>query len=283
MRIALKVDVKTPKGASEGVPGLLRLFEQYEIKASFFFNVGPVTDGTPVQRVWSRARGLLKRAPDEHDGSIADSMLSVIESGHEIGLQAFDPVSWEKSAAFADADWTRHQLALAAESFEKIVGCMPTVGAAAGWQLNSHLLALEEKLGFAFASDTRGKYPFYPLLHNVRSHCPQIPTTLPTLREMLARDNVETDRVHEYLYTESRYVLPAGHVYTVRAEDEGMLYLDIMEKLIVMWKGQEGSLRSLGDIYKELDLETLPIHQVGWAAVPGEKRHLATQSLQAAI
>ena len=74
-------------------------------------------------------------------------------------------------------------------------------------------------------------------------------------------------------------MLPHGHVYAADAGLEGLEHLSVMEKLIVMWQGQEGQLRTLGDIRAELDLETLPVHQIGWAPVEGREEHVATQSL----
>lgn len=282
MRIAIKVEVSSLKGAETGVPNLLRLFAEHNVKASFFFNTTESTSKSPLKRAWSRTKSLVARParPQTQLESISQALLSTIEAGHEVGLCAHDCIEWEQKAAFANADWTRHQLALASETFEKIVGHAPRLFAATNCQINPHLIALEEKQGFLFASDTRGRYPFYPVLQNVHSRCPQIPVTLPTINEMLSQDDVTPGNVHEYLYAESRRVLPAGHVYMLRAELEGVEYLSVIEKLLVMWKGQEGSVRPLGDIYKELDLEKLPRHQVGWGEVPGVSRYMATQSLK---
>ena len=275
MRVALKIDVPTEMGATTGVPNLLDLLGQYDVSATFFFSVE-----------FGGSRGLVKKAASLFGKSspprmsLEESMLAVAEAGHEIGLLGYEANSWRKQAAFADADWTRHQLALGMERFEQIMGHAPDRFAAPYWQPNAHLLGMEERRGFSCASDVRGKYPFFPQLHNIVSRCPQIPTTLPTLGEMLAQGEVTPANVHEHLYSESRHVLPHGHVYSADAAEEGIEHLSVMEKLIVMWKGQEGTLRSLGDIRAELDLETLPVHQVGWAQVPGRQEHVAAQSLR---
>jgi peptidoglycan/xylan/chitin deacetylase (PgdA/CDA1 family) len=275
MRVALKIDVSTEMGATTGVLNLIELFAQYDVNASFFFSVE-----------FGGSRGLVKRAASLFGKSVPprmrleEAMLAVVEAGHEIGLLGFEASSWRKQAAFADADWTRHQLALGMERFEQIVGHVPDRFAAPYWQPKAHLLGMEERRGFSFASDVRGRYPFYPQLHNIVSRCPQIPTTLPTLGEMLAWGEVTLANVHEYLYAESRHVLPHGHVYTADAAEEGIEHLPVMEKLIVMWKGQEGTLRSLGEVRAELDLEELPVHQVGWTQLPGRQEHVAAQSLR---
>ena len=282
MRIALKVEVTSLKGMEQGVPRLLELFETYQVRATFFFDTAITNEGGTLRKAWSRTRSLLNRpkTPDQVNEVFSKTIIDTIQAGHEAGLLGYNCSDWNKKAAFADADWTRHQLALAMERFEQIVGHAPKMFSAANCQVNPHLLALEGKLGFSFASDTRGKFPFYPLLQGVRSSCPQIPVTLPTLKEALSFDGVTIQNVHEYIYAESRHLLPAGHVYMLNAEQEGLKFPSIMEKLLVMWKGQEGSFRAMGDIYKELNLQELPCHQIGWGTVDGNPRHLAMQSIK---
>lgn len=284
MRIALKVDVCSLPGAEQGVPNLLTLLKQYDVKASFFFSTCLDSTGSGIFQALSRARDVFGKHSRSNETipspALSEAVLAVLEAGHDAGVNAHDPGDWIKHAAFANEDWTRLQLALAIDSMQQILGQAPLMFGAAGWQMNHHLLAREEKLGFSFASDTRGKYPFYPVLQNIRSGCPQIPTTLPTLAEMLGRAGIDTGNVHEYLYSESRYVLPLGHVYSIQADMEGLEHLDVMEKLLVMWKGQEGAVRALSKIYHELDLKALPTHHIGWAEMEGGNGHIAMQSVQ---
>lgn len=283
MRIALRVEVLSQAGMEQGLPNLLTLFEQYQIQASFFFNMKPDYPKSFLAAGLSRIRSPFDRSRSAADSGtvfLSEAILASIAAGHEVGICANNAMVWEKKAAFADADWTRHQLALATECFNKITGYYPKLFAAPKCQINPHLLVLEEKMGFLFASDTHGKFPYYPVLQGSRSSCPQIPVTLPTIEAMLLRDGVNPGNVHEYLYAESRHLLPCGHVFTMTADHEGVYFIDIVEKLLVMWKGQEGSVRSLGALYKELDLENLPVHQVGWEEVPEQRQYVAKQSLQ---
>lgn len=287
MRVALRIDVDSLLAARDGVPRLLKLFEEYKIQASFFFSVGPDNSGRSWER-WCNSsllgwrpllNGTLLNGAVISDVA-ADMMNAVVEAGHEIGLKTYDAIEWKKKAAFADAKWSSHQFALALEAFEKITSFPPERYSATGFQINRYLLEYQQAQNFTFASDTRGKYPYYPELQGVQSRCLQIPVTLPTLQQALAESRVDKHNVHEYLFSESRYILPAGHVYAVNAGLEGVRYIDIMEKLLVMWQGQEGKIRSLGNLYNELDMTTIQVHQIGWEKVPGYKQHLATQSVQ---
>ncbi len=299
MRVALKVDVDTLHGTLEGVPRLLRLFDTYQVRATFLFSLGPDHSGRVLRRVLrpgflregrrtSAIRpydlktllyGTLLPGPDIGRRGRA-VMRSCAEAGHEVGIRAYDRVRWQDHAAYGDADWTQRELHRAATAFDGVFGRRAGVHGAAGWQINPHALALEDQMGFIYASDTRGRSAFFPVLQGVRSTCPQIPTSLPTLDELIGRDGVTEDNAHEYLYAESQYVVPQGHVYTLHAEIEGLRLLPVMEKLLVMWRAASGGVQPLGDVYRSLDLDRLPHHLIGWAQVPGRSQYLAIQGQQ---
>ena len=298
MHISLKVDVDTYRGTLEGVPALLRLFDEYQVRATFLFSLGPDHTGRALRRVFRP--GFLKKVqrtsvtshyglktlmygtllPGPHIGRKAGGVMrSVAEAGHEVGIHCYDHVRWQDFVAHRDAAWTRRELMRAAESFEEVFGRPARVHGAAGWQLNPHLLALEEEMGFRYASDVRGKRVFLPVLQGVESSCPQIPTTLPTLDELIGREGITQENVHEYVYAESLHLLPQGHVYTLHAELEGMRLLPVMERLLIMWKSQEGEVCALEDTFNALDLSTIPRHHVGWGEIGGRSGHLAMQGL----
>jgi len=298
MHISLKVDVDTYRGTLEGVPALLRLFDEYRVRATFLFSLGPDHTGRALRRVFRP--GFLKKVqrtsvtshyglktlmygtllPGPHIGRKAGGVMrSVAEAGHEVGIHCYDHVRWQDFVAQRDEAWTRRELMRAAEAFEEVFARPAKVHGAAGWQLNPHLLALEEEMGFRYASDVRGKRVFLPVLRGVESSCPQIPTTLPTLDELIGRDGITRDNVHEYIYAESLHLLPQGHVYTLHAELEGMQLLPVMERLLIMWKSQEGEVCALEDTFNALDLSTIPRHQIGWGEIEGRSGHLAMQGL----
>lgn len=290
MKIGLRVCVNTLQGALQGVPNLLRLFGEYKIRASFFFALGPDRSGRFVGahalQPWRSKRNLLSRCyatllpPPDMARQVAEVLHVVKDAGHEIGLLSFDPVRWLANAAFADEVWTQEHLKRAVDAFERIMGKRPRCHAAAGWQVNSHLLKLEQKLGFEYASDVRGKTVFLPQLQGISSACPQIPTTLPALGELLnGSGEIAPDNVHEYLYAESQYILPHGHVFSLDAEIEGALYLPQMERLVLMWKDYGEGLTTLGALREVIDMSQLKRHQLGWSQEEGLDCYLARQAL----
>ncbi|MEJ2694346.1 MAG: polysaccharide deacetylase family protein [Candidatus Thiodiazotropha sp.] len=260
MRVGLRVCVNTLYGALEGVPNLLRLFNEYQIQASFFFAMGPDNSGRVFSKnamqPWLEERPFQRRlrdffrVPPQLSHKAAQIMRSVAADGHEIGLLGYDRVGWIKKCAFADENWTQTYIALAVEEFEAVLHQPPKTFAAAGWQVNPFL-----------------------------STCPQIPTTLPTLSGMLGVEGVTRENVHEYLYAESQYVLPNGHIYSLDAEMEGIGYLPLMEKLVVMWKGFGEGVGGLGEAVNGLKGTACRYHQVGWLAEKGTGIHHAWQSV----
>ena len=287
MRIALRVEVSSLRGLREGVPNLMRLFSQYQVRATFLFPLGGDDAGRRPLQTW-RSRttlglraltyGTLRQSP-----SLADAALMRIarDNGHEVGLFGMSPNAWRDGMAHADEDWTRDQCDALWSSCQRL-DCdeWPLAFATPGWQLNPILLSELGSNRFSYSSLTRGKLPYRPVSQGVRSAIPELPTTLPTVDELMQQPGVTDANAHEYLYTESRRVLPAGHVYAIRAEREGIALLSLMEKLLIMWKGYDGTVRALGDMLNELDVDTLPVHQVGWGTVDGGDRAMAIQSVQ---
>lgn len=296
-RIALKVDVDTCRGTLEGVPSLLRLFDQYQVRATFLFSLGPDHTGRALKRIFRP--GFLQKVrrtsvasnyglktlmygvllPGPHIGCKAGAVMrSVAGAGHEVGIHCYDHVRWQDFVANRDEAWTRREISRAAEAFEEVFGCAAKVHGAAGWQLNAPTLELEEELGFSYASDVRGSSPFFPSFGGVEPGCPQIPTTLPTLDELIGRDGITQENVHQRLYSESRRQLPHGHVYTLHAELEGMGLLQVMERLLQMWRS-EGEVCAMEEIYHSLELPQLPREKIIWGELPGRSGKLAMQSL----
>lgn len=296
MNVALKVDVDTLRGTLEGVPRLLRLFDAYQVRATFLFSVGPDHTGRAIWRVFrpgflakvqrtsvtshyglkTLLYGTLLPGPDiaRRGGAL---MRACAAAGHEVGVHVYDHIKWQDQVARRGADWTRREMHKATQSFERVFATAPKVHGAAGWQINPHTLDLEGQLGLDYASDTRGRHPFYPVLDGVRSACPQLPTTLPTLDELIGRDGITAANAHEPVLAASRDRLPQGHVYTLHAELEGMRLLPVMRHLLEQWRTERVSVGPLRSLYASLDLGRLPTHRVEWGTVPGRSGRLALQ------
>jgi undecaprenyl phosphate-alpha-L-ara4FN deformylase len=288
VRIALKVDVDTYRGTREGVPALLRVLEKHGLRATFLFSLGPDHTGRALRRVFRRGfLGKVLRTnvaghygfptllygtllPGPHIGRRArEALRAVAAAGHEVGIHCYDHVRWQDAAAARDAAWTRRELECAQAAFVEVFGAPARLHGAAGWQVNAHLFPLEEQLGFRCASDVRGEEPFLPEMGGARSRCPQLPTTLPTLDELIGRAGVTPDTAHEAVLAAARVPQRHGHVYTLHAELEGMRLLPVLERLLAAWRAAGDAPCALGDVLAGLDLAALACRSVLQGTVPG--------------
>jgi undecaprenyl phosphate-alpha-L-ara4FN deformylase len=296
VQLALKIDVDTLRGTREGVPALVDELKSAGADASFLFSLGPDHTGRALRRVFrpgffskvSRTSvlehyglrtllyGTLLPGPDigRRAGAI---MRRVRDAGFEVGIHCFDHASWQDFVSRRGEPWTRKQMLLAVERFREVFGSSPTVHGAAGWQMNEAALALEEEFGFDYASDTRGTAPFVPLLQGRRSRCPQLPTTLPTLDELIGLDGIGVEQVHESLLARTREVI-GQHVFTLHAELEGMKLLPVLQRLLRGWQAQGYELVSMRTMLAGIQVAQLPACAVLPGSVPGRSGLLAVQA-----
>jgi peptidoglycan/xylan/chitin deacetylase (PgdA/CDA1 family) len=288
MRIALRVEVRSERGLKVGVPALMRLFNTYQVRASFFFPLGLDLAGFhPLYswrgRTWlglsAMLSGTLRRAPDLTAESLRLCAM-VRDNGHDVGLSGGSPWEWTRKLAFADQDWVDGEIERLITRFTSAGESLPTALATPDWQVHPGLLLHLGDAQFRYSSITRGKMPYRPVLQGCRSSVPEIPTTLPTVDELLSQAGVDAGNVHQFLYAESQRVLPAGHVFAVTAEREGQDRLELMEKMLVMWKDHDGGVRALDDVLKQIEPNSLPCHQVGWTTPEGASCAMAAQSIE---
>ena len=297
MKIALKIDVDTYRGTREGVPRLVESLKKFGAGATFLFSLGPDHTGRAIKRVFRPGfmRKVSRTSVLEHYGIVtlmygtvlpgpdigrrcADIMRSVRDAGFETGIHTWDHVDWQDNVATADAAWTAGQMKLAGDRYQEVFGERTRVHGAAGWQMNRHAYRLTQQLGFDYCSDTRGTHPFVPIYNAEIIACPQLPTTLPTLDEVLGVDGLTPDTVADHILQLSRDALPTGHVYTLHAELEGMKLQPVFERLLAGWQAAGHELVSLKDYYASLDAKALPRHVVSAAEIPGRSGTLERQS-----
>ncbi|MBC8006416.1 MAG: 4-deoxy-4-formamido-L-arabinose-phosphoundecaprenol deformylase [Prolixibacteraceae bacterium] len=296
MNIALKIDANTYRGTRHGVPRLVELLTARNAGASFLFSLGPDHTGRAITRVFRagflrRMRrtsvlrhygvktllyGTLLPAPDI-GRECAGILREARDAGFEVGIHAWDRELWQHNAGRADAQWTRRQMDLACERFQEIFDQPALLHGAAGWQMNRHAYRLTQRLGFDFCSDTRGTGPFVPVFQGEIVACPQLPTTLPTLDEMIGLDGVNAGNVVERLLEMTGQHAPTGHVFTLQAEMEGMKLAPLFEQLMDGWRKQGHELVSLGGYLESLAQNELPRHEIATGPISGRNGILALQ------
>ena len=295
-RLALKIDVDTYRGTLIGVPRLVELLRQHDAQATFLFSLGPDHTGRAIKRAFRP--GFMKKVSRtsvvEHYGlktlmygtllpgpdigrECADIMRGVRDAGYEVGIHCWDHVHWQDSVEKADMAWTEREMSAAVDRFHEIFRTKARTHGAAGWQMNAHALRLTQRYDFAYASDTRGSHPFMPVCNAEIVNCPQLPTTLSTLDELIGIDGISVDNVHEALLEKTRDQPAHGHVFTLHAELEGMKLAPVLDRLLKGWKEQGYTLTKLESIHGGLDLAKLPRHEVVRGELPGRSGTLMLQ------
>lgn len=293
-KLALKIDVNTYRGTRLGVPRLVETLQRHQVQGSFFFTLGKDKTGRAITRIfkcgflsrvtrisaWSHYGigtlfyGTVLPAPDI-GRKCADIMRAVRDAGFEVGIHCYENLKWQEVAS-KDMAWTKREMQRAVDRFVEIFGIASKSHAAAGWQLNRHALRLMQHFGFNYTSDTRGTHPYIPTWNAEIIACPQLPTTLPTLEELINRNGITINNVAEYLLQLTKNPPPEGHVFTLQAEFEGGKWLPVFEQLLDGWKDQGYDIVSLRLFAQGLPA-SLPRHEVAMAEIDGSTGVQAVQ------
>lgn len=251
--VGLKIDVDTERGTRDGVPALLRLLDKHHVRATFLFSLGEDNTGRALRRVFRK--GFLSKVrrtsvvstygwrtlgngvlwPGPHIGKRhAELMRTVERAGHEVGIHCYDHIAWQDKLHNMSLDQVRLHVKKAVNVFGNVFGRAPTTMGAAGWQVSGNSLqAYDELKTLAYASDTRGSSPFYPSLNGQTFATMQLPTTMPTLDEVLGL--IPQEELHTHWDT---FLKQAWRIFTLHAEMEGGPYQSWFDGLLKRWISQ---------------------------------------------
>lgn len=294
--LAIKVDVDTDRGTRLGVPNLLALFQELGVKATFLFSLGPDNTGRAIKRVFRPGffgkvartnvvgmygiRTLLNGVllPSPHIGRRNEAIMRAArDQGHEVGIHCYDHIRWQDGLAKMSATEVVEEFGKAEKEFFRIFGGAARTAGAAGWQADAHSLAAYDSADLQYASDARGAHPFLPRVKDRVFKTLQIPTTLPTLDELLGRPEYpESTLVDFYL---ARIRTGGLHVLTAHAEIEGMRKLALFRDLLTAALALPARVERLCDIaadYLRVP-ETIPVCDLIEGEVDGRSGTLAVQ------
>ena len=293
----LKVDVDTHEGLRDGAPRLLELFARHDVRASWFVSMGPDRTGRAILRVF-RQRGFLRKmlrsgAPRLYPWrtllrgtllpsipivtSQPDRVRAIAAAGHEVGVHGFDHVRWHDDLAYLPAGAVEGEISAALRCFEAVLGYRPAGFAAPGWQCTADSLRAIDRAGFRYRSDTRGAAPYRPQIGMYTSSIPEIPTTLPTLDEILGQGTVSgADLVRGYV---DQIQCDRINVHTVHTEIEGGRFVGQLDTLLSRVR-ELLPVRTLADVVSELpSIDELPVQRVQSGSLPGRGGTVARQAV----
>jgi peptidoglycan/xylan/chitin deacetylase (PgdA/CDA1 family) len=293
LTVAIKVDVDTYAGTRDGVPRLLDIMERAGIKATFYFSMGPDNSGKAIRRIFTR-KGFLQKmlrtgAPGVYGirtmlygtllpaPQIADSFPEILRqtraAGHETGVHCWDHVYWHDFLPRLSLAEVTGQLGRGAELFRRIMGNRPTTTAAPGWTVSAASLELQDSMQLDYCSDSRGYAPFYPVFNGKRYATLQIPSTWPTLDEILGSDGIDGRNVNDFYLSRLQDGL---NVHTVHAEMEGGVLSASFVELVERLQGAGARFVTLGEAaaaHREA-----PDAELAMGELPGRAGLVAIQS-----
>lgn len=287
-RLALKVDCDTYEGTKAGIPALLRLFDRFGIRASFYFTLGPDRSGRAIARVFTR-KGFLKKmlrsravsmygprtmlygtllpAPDI-GARLAAVLRSVAEAGHEVGVHAWDHVRWHDRLDRLSEEQVSRDYGLAHERFAEIFGRPAHCSAAPGWHATATSLAVQERYHLRYASNTRGGTPCFPEALGRRFETLEIPTTLPTWDETLNAPEFANEAAFIDHYRRS---IRGTEVHSIHTEVEGVAYADLFRRQLEAWVADGVGFVAMETIAAEAlaTPERVPVRRIVRTTLPG--------------
>src|SRR5205085_291056 len=118
----------------------------------------------------------------------------------------------------------------------EVFGEPPATHGAAGWQMNAAAFRQIDDWQMTHASDGRGTTPYVATIDGRRCRHVQLPTTVPTLDELIGTGGIDEGNVCDAVLalTES----DRDQVFTLHAEIEGGRLVLAFERLLDGWRAQ---------------------------------------------
>jgi peptidoglycan/xylan/chitin deacetylase (PgdA/CDA1 family) len=291
--VALKVDVDTYAGTRDGVPRLMEILERFGIRATFYFSMGPDNSGKAIRRIFTRkgflAKMLRTKAPAAYGlktmlygtllpppqiaASFPEVLRNTEQRGHEVGIHCWDHVKWHDLLPWFPKPVTAMELGRASSLFEQIFGRRARTTAAPGWTVSPDSLEIQDAMNLSFCSDSRGRAPFYPSMEGRRFQTLQIPTTWPTMDEIIGENGITVATAND------RYLslLQDGlNVHTIHAELEGGVLSDTFIDLLERLTGRGVRFATLAEAAAEFG-EGAPVCELVMGELPGRAGNVALQ------
>jgi peptidoglycan/xylan/chitin deacetylase (PgdA/CDA1 family) len=263
--IAIKVDVTSYAATRDGVPRLLDIMAKAGVKGTFYFSMGPDTSGKGVLRIFTRKGylGKLFRSgipspltlPSMLYGTlllppmIGASFPHILErcasEGHEVGIHSWDYNKWFDYLPWLPKHLTAMELGRASALFEEILGHRAHTTAAPGWSVSEASLEVQDAMKLDYCSDCRGRAPFFPIWEGRRFATLQVPTTLPTMDELLDQPGVNLDNITDQYLS---LLTPGVNILGINALLEGGALSRLFVNLLARLQQCQASFVTLGEI-----------------------------------
>lgn len=300
-RLGIRVDVDTHDGMRDGVPSLLDSFAAAGVKATFYLSMGPDRSGRAVLNVFRP--GFLAKMRRTSAAQVyglrtilsgtllpsrpiatkfPDIARRIRDEGHETGVHAWDHRTWQDNLLRFPRSRVEAELDRGQQAYQEIYGSAPRSFAAPAWLTCDSALLHQESMALEFGSDCRGNEPFVPVVEGRRLTTPQVPSTIPTLDELLG---FEFETADDYFAAVLSRLDPQGWpVLTVHAEIEGGPHAEAFRRFLGATAAAGCRLLTLGELLSvRRSLGPLPDFTMEHQSVPGRHGVVSTQGAAVAL
>ncbi len=267
IEVGLRIDVDTLRGTRQGVPKLLEILARENIKASFFFSVGPDNMGRHLWRLLRPAffikmlrtkaaslygwdillRGTFWPGPliGKHCAAVIREALT---AGHEIGLHSWDHQRWQSKIDNFTPEFLNREIKRGYDCLTEIIKQPPACFAAPAWRITDAGLKVLSRFPFNFVSNCRGRSIFRPQIEESTTEKAlniEIPTTLPTYDEIIGQQ-CDANNYNHYLLD---LIKPSQlNVLTIHAEVEGIFCHELFTDFLNQARDRNITFKPLGDL-----------------------------------
>lgn len=272
--ICIKVDVDTFNGLKEGVPRLIKIFDEFNIKVTFYVTLGPDNSGKAIinllrpsfikKMITTKAAssyglktalyGTILKAPIL--AMLKENLLKIAHSGHEVEFHAFDHRFWQDHIDKMSQNQIKEWFEKGISTYFSIYKAYPKSFGAPGWVCSDKALNYIKSLNFIkFLSISRADKAFVEQI----TQLVEIPSNLPCLEEN-PKDFINL--TIKELEKKGSGVLP------IHAEIEGGPFIDIFIKLLNLIKEHTVFL-TMNEYFSKIDKKNLAVRQFELKTLPG--------------
>jgi len=172
----------------------------------------------------------------------------------------------------------REESGRAHAEYLRLFGHPARMSAAPGWAANARSLEVQEERALLFTSDTRVGAPFFPAAGGRVFRTLEIPTTLPTLDEVLAWPHTASDDARRRLYRTSIHAAQGDAVHTIHTEVEGGPHAVLFAGILDDWRSDGVAFVLLSEIAREVlgGHAPVPERPLAKTRLPGRGGSVAT-------
>lgn len=184
---ALRIDLDTRKCIRDGLPKLLELLKELDVKASFYVPIGGESNFFEIieNRGGVYEKGISKLSffekvltvlmPQDFLKKYKKLLMRIIDDGHELGVHGWKHREWTHSLEKLDLNCVFSKIV---SGYEKLTSKRPASFAAPGLNTNANVLKALDRFGFLVASDLPGEKPFRPIADGVKFKHVQVPVNI---------------------------------------------------------------------------------------------------------